>query len=180
MEVARRRRVGGLALLPSRGAARWAVRRHVTVIVDGEKRRVAKRFHHGSAPPGLSRPDPAWASPSGEARHPGNAVADGDVTVKDLLQNLGVGDRALTIRDGALEEPLSVDLVRVRYALPSATLPSAGRPGLDDRHLDERALADPGFQVPGVPQALEDAGEDRPPRRGLQDRGGPRGQVGPG
>jgi hypothetical protein len=100
--------------------------------------------------------------------------------VKDLLQNLGVGDRALTIRDGALEEPLSVDLVRVRYALPSATLPSAGRPGLDDRHLDERALADPGFQVPGVPQALEDAGEDRPPRRGLQDRGGPRGQVGPG
>jgi hypothetical protein len=44
------------------------------------------------------------------------APVDGHVTMQDLLQHLGIGDEALTVRDALLEESLGVGLVRVHGA----------------------------------------------------------------
>ncbi len=41
---------------------------------------------------------------------------DGHVSVQDLMEDLGVSDQSLAIRDDTLEQPLRVDLIRVRTA----------------------------------------------------------------
>ncbi len=41
---------------------------------------------------------------------------DGDVAMQDLLQDLGVGDQALTVGDRPLEAALGIDFVRMRRA----------------------------------------------------------------